>query len=413
MPKLFGDQSIANQLLGVLAQCRVTNEEGKEVFEAFAFTNILSTLSSFASFPDNLSDLSGREILSRAIVAVPNNTDLNVENVSKHFYLELAARNRMPPECYLLRIALSIAIKDYLPKRFRVGDAIVFTKGHSLISKLSPEDLPPQAHLLYQQQKEIDNVVVKVEGDDQNDSFINAIDTIDVVRAILNLCINRKKAMRIPLGSHTPVNDCRLGPLFILYNREGKTIQYWTDRRLQGSPIQRIDPPIDPQGNVIIGMLRRLYHHGCFQYLRRGLLLYVRALDSPDWDNAFLECWRALEHLTLCSNVNGGDVIERCMLTLPVDPIQKLELEHLRRVRNRLVHQAVDPPGSQTVLFQIKRYVELMLVFIMKNPDRFKSEKCIATYMTMKHEKTALQSQIEGFSQGLSMARWRMKLLES
>ena len=110
---------------------------------------------------------------------------------------------------------------------------------------------------------------------------------------------------------------------------------------------------------------------------REGLLRYTRALDNPDWDASFFHLWRALECVTFTSSYRSlyDDTIRRASFLFADRGLARQTLRHLRDRRNAYAHRAAEHDNPEILIMQLKKYVEVLLRWLIVNPHRFRSEQ--------------------------------------
>ena len=101
---------------------------------------------------------------------------------------------------------------------------------------------------------------------------------------------------------------------------------------------------------------------------------YVRALDARDHSDSFIGIWSTLEYLT--NSVGNYDQIIRRAKFLFSDAdrfnrFNYLLLEHLRDVRNQLVHTAAVRSNIEVYLYQLKGITEVFLRFHLRHGREF------------------------------------------
>lgn len=125
---------------------------------------------------------------------------------------------------------------------------------------------------------------------------------------------------------------------------------------------------------------RRLERSKLKNIAQVGLLRYTRALDNPDWDASFFELWRALESVT-CTPTSYDDIIRRASLLFEERALARQTLKHLRDRRNAYAHRAAEHDNPEILIMQLKRYVEVLLRWLIFNPHRFQSEQEFAEFL--------------------------------
>ena len=76
-------------------------------------------------------------------------------------------------------------------------------------------------------------------------------------------------------------------------------------------------------------------------------------------------------------------------------------LEHLRSKRNRIVHFTEETEYGEALVYQLKRYVEEMLIFHLNWSNTFKSIGETAIFLDLPADRRELESRIKLFEKAL------------
>jgi hypothetical protein len=109
--------------------------------------------------------------------------------------------------------------------------------------------------------------------------------------------------------------------------------------------------------------------------LEDAVIRYVRALDLPDLHAAFLRLWGTLEALTDTerSRVNYERTVKRVAFHYEDAELHRDVLQHLKAFRNENVHAGHRADKIETIVYQLKMYVENLIYFYMSNHQGFTS----------------------------------------
>jgi len=220
------------------------------------------------------------------------------------------------------------------------------------------------------------HVFIHVSARCPTEAASKAISAIDFCRAIWNYSLNRGIIFRISSGKKTPINQIRLGPIHTLHLPNGKPIDdiFWYEPNF----FQKHSPILDVQKdwhNIV------KYFKTTQRYLRRNpqadriktaLVRYTRALDETNLTNTFLNLWSLLEFLTLTNNESYDITIKRTLFFFEHHVEHRQILEHLKTHRNNAVHLAKYSDDEETLVFQIKFYVESILRYHIQQLYQFK-----------------------------------------
>lgn len=202
-----------------------------------------------------------------------------------------------------------------------------------------------------------------------------AIGTVDFCRAVWNLFLNHRTTMRISFGKKKPVNAIRFGPIHTLHRPDGKLVSevFWYEPDyIEPSNPYDIKNDWSDLAKFLKSIRSQLNHNPHADRMRAALIRYTRALDERNLTNAFLKLWSLLEYLTLTENDRYDITIKRTLFFFQEQDFHRQILEHLRTHRNNAVHLAAYSDDEQTLVFQLKGYVERMLLFQIKRLHQFK-----------------------------------------
>jgi hypothetical protein len=222
-------------------------------------------------------------------------------------------------------------------------------------------------------------VWVHTRGRSHWEAVSRALDALDLLRSIWNFALNRRKWSRTTGGARRPVNQVLLGPLHSLHDPDGSLVSpaNWFDsdyvRPVQSRELSRRWEQVrEDERDVRASLARSAYRESLEDALRR----YTRALDLFQWEVAFLGLWGLLETLTGTKPHDSHDLTMRRASFLYPDPEREVHfqtLTHLRHYRNRSVHGGESSATIEAYLYQLKRYVEQLLLFHLTNSYGFGS----------------------------------------
>lgn len=225
-----------------------------------------------------------------------------------------------------------------------------------------------------------------------------ALNSIDLARASWNLSLNRGKSWRYSGGRPTPVNEIRLSPFHTIHDPKGNLAAqtYWYDPGYSRPANMFSDKPKFERLLSFSGNLRsRLTKLSYRSDIEGALIRYVRALDSADLNDTFLRLWSLLEYLTDSTHDPYKVATRRAAFMFTNRVRSQLVLTHLTNHRNRFVHAGSDTDDIESLVFLLKRYVDELLLFHIRNPFGFSSRNEAALFMDLPPNKKELQLRIK------------------
>lgn len=224
-----------------------------------------------------------------------------------------------------------------------------------------------------------------------------ALNGIDLVRASWNLSLNRGKTWRHSGGRPPPVNDICLSPFHTIHDSSGALAgeTYWYDPGFSKPANLFSDKPGFTKLQQFARNLRaKLAQLPYREDIESALLLYVRALDSADLNDAFLRLWSLLEYLTDSGHDPYKVATRRAAFMFQDRERAQLVLAHLTQQRNRFVHAGSDSGEIESLVFLLKRHVDTLLLFHIGNSFGFATRSEAAQFMDLPPTKAEIDLRI-------------------
>lgn len=228
---------------------------------------------------------------------------------------------------------------------------------------------------------------------------------LDFIRGIWNLSLNCRNWARTS-SMPRPVNNLTLGPVHTLHDNTGKpaTNTYWYELFFSESvnvytQTAKFIKALE-EGKKIRKKMRN--HNYGFE-LRSAIIRYCRALDHIDYEASYLKLWSTLELLT--DTMNYENTIKRVAFLFANNEFHKQVLQHLREQRNLYVHHGIKIENAETILFQLKRYVERLLYFNIFTKYNFQSIKELGDFLSISTDKIHIRSEIKKLTRVLKFLK--------
>ena len=315
---------------------------------------------------------------------------------------------------------MSIRYGDFLTSRVINGSTITFTQ-------FFPKQFRRQkivdsvSHLVFpERQRDYIAVRVSVKARSNHDAFVTAMNSLDLLRGIWNLFLNRSRLNRYWGGNRRdPVNLIVLGPTHILHDPKGKPVEgesTWIETTYVDSPrCEDLNKKWKGLRNFKEWVRTQLPRIKYRSIIEDAILRYVRGLDSRDLNTSFVKLWGVLETLTGFGNSSTYSDLIRRVAFLSEDPTFELQvLKHLQTYRNTTVHvgeHTIEPgPETEIVLYQLKWYVERLLEFHLANRFHFNSVDEAAQFMDSPPNPIALSNSIEEQRRNVESLHQRLSL---
>jgi len=290
--------------------------------------------------------ISENEYLSKFNRPYILSTYLNIHN-------SLKLQNISLPEAY-------ITFSSYLPQKYRLERDKLENLSKKIITYCTPSNSIA--------------VRVRVNAKDEYEAANRALDNIDYIRSIINFVITSRFRLSFG-GSPKPVNEIFLGPVHILHYPNGRRASetFWYQKDYVSTTAIRLNNKIDDLKIELRYIRNKLKNLGYFNENKDLLLTYVRALDYPDYNTAFIFLWGILERLTYTKNLPYKFTIKRAASLFEEYNYHLQVLNHLREYRNSVIHSGKAYNDIEPYIFQLKRYIDQLFMFLIVNRFSFNS----------------------------------------
>ncbi len=288
----------------------------------------------------------------------------------------------------------------YLPDRFRKGHD---TAIESVVERI-PGSLPRPTSLL----DHYTFVRISTWGRSEDEAGEKALNALDLLRGIWTLLLNWRKWSAPWHLMLRPANQLLLAPVQSLHQPSGRLIEdyVWYDPHFAGPTITH---DLKRYWGRVLDFERwvrkRLTIQPHRMQLEGAIRRYARALDGRDFDSAMIKLWSVLELLTASRDYDT--VIKRALFVWPNDEMEmhRHVLETLRRQRNLTVHAGSESKADLAPVFQLKRYVEQLLIFHLGNRFGFTSIAKTATLLDLPTDNAQLLDDIRVHEDAIKLLR--------
>ncbi len=389
-----------------LEAIRQPPKDGRIAFEAFASYDLAAVLASSVPLADELPETERNRIIRQAIFAAAKEGAITEKSLVAAVRELESSYLKLPQASYVVATSLSITSRSVDMRRTSVnGSALIFTR------KLPPpfdrsalaERLRQHGHDNLPRNYLATRVSVTARSHDQ--AFALAMDKLDYLRGIWNFDINRRIVFRISSGCRKPVNQIGLGPIHTLHLPDGalaSTDRYWYEADfIAGSAPADLANRWARIRSAERHVRKRIRSSEYSSELVAAFTRYARALDGATLELCYLKLWSLLEFLTGTGEKRYDQTIKRCLFISGDRDYDKQVLEHLRDRRNEFVHSARVSDDVEHHLFQLKRFVENLLLFHLNN--RFKSTTEAGDFLELPYRADDLRKRLSMMKRGLDI----------
>jgi hypothetical protein len=399
------------RLAALIAEVRIPHPSDPDgvAFTGYEVNDLQTVLESCVQFHRDVAERDRRRLIWRAIVAAAKNKRLDAAALKRGIDAVESEYLKQPRKQYVLVTSLSCYGLSNRVQRRVSGVALTYSR--RLPSRYKRGSVTTKMAKQLELDETVNFVNVRAHLTARTDSA--AVDqglfAVDLLRGIWNFILNERIAERRSYGmTREAVNHIRLGPLHTLHRKSGDlaTDTLWFESDLPHVPPSRDLgkhwPDLQREEQRLRERLRRSPYADTLEDL---LVKYGHALDYRDYDVAFNKLWSVLEHLTGTVGSDYKTLVSRASFIAADHEYAKLILEHLRDVRNRIVHHSVALAGMESYLFQLKRYVEGLFRFHLAFGPRLGSIEDTAQFLHLPKEESTLRGKIAVYHLALRYRR--------
>jgi len=369
-----------------LERIKKINPEGQAGFQGVEFDDYFTVLLSSVEFTGRIPEVERQGILRAALFSVAQQGKLTQDAVLKQVSANEVAYLRQPIKPFVLLSSLSVHYHDEI-KSSSLGD-VKITLTPNLPKGFSQQAVVERAQRMVHGDLPDDYSYVRVEVSARSifEAAEQALDSLDLLRGIWNYLSNRRHHLRWSTSRREPINTVMLGPIHTLHKPGGEIASdtYWYEPDYAGpAPSFRFMDQIDAFRKEERLIRNRLTRHRYRVAVEDLIKAYTRALDTRDYKSAFISLWSVLERLTNTEQARYDVTIRRASFLLDDEAFHRQILNHLRDHRNRAVHIGETINEIETILYQLKRYVEVALGFHISNFQDFSTIAEAASFMDL------------------------------
>ena len=366
-------------------------------FEAFAFEEIRTILQTAFPFSESVPEGERGRILDEGLSQVVKGDTVTKRKLERA--IRKAEQEYLKREPFHAILVTSVSLFPPLKvKRRRLAS------GSIIISRTMPEKYRLERARTElriptpdQVQKDYPVVIVRVTGTSNHEAFEKALWSLDLRRSFWNYHSNSRTLMRM-FAVAEPINRHRLGRVHTLHSPSGASLvnSHWYEPTFKAAtwhPLTAADWTALMKAEL--RLQRRLSSHPYQSVIENALVRYSRALDSVDFESAFLKLWGLMEHLTDAGAQNYDMVVKRVLFLFRDRDFTRHLVEHLRDQRNSIVHDGGTETDTERLAFQAKRIVEILLHFHMYFGRRCSSFSEAATFLGQPTSRAALDQRVK------------------
>lgn len=411
MAKITEKESSRVALLLAELESIKTVSNGKASFKGWGFRTVRVFISRLVIFNRNIPEIDKNNLVQSALFAaasagkLSNKTFITALNQKENEYFELPNNQ--------FRLVTQVGLDPRLcPKRLKSLNSIIsfnidknsalyrkHSKSVAHVSRLQVPCLPSRYTPLS----------VSCVARTANGAFEEAATALDFWRGCYNLGINRGKSWRICFDRRAPVNAVLLHPVATIHHPNGRLADssWYFDAAYQVEfrSLSRLQDRNKGQRHFII-LREKLRGHPYAEPIIRSITRYGRALDGINWESAYVQLWSICEELTLATGHHSENIIKSIKSNYQNEKYVDIVLQVLKEFRNRAVHLGEETQDIETLLFQLKCFVEDLICFHAFNRFNFESLEQAVESLALGTDLKTLVRKRSLIDKAISRNRW-------
>jgi hypothetical protein len=390
-------------LAGNFEILRMTHPDGRVGFHMgknfINFEGLTSIFLGYEDFEEGVSDIQRQRLIKAAIYDAAKAGPITATSLKREVSKQKSSYMRQRPCGFILVTSLSIKRPKSLRRLTFDGATFTFSDSLPLIFSKSEEKLEAQSawKKLADDSTGFTKLRIAVRARSEFDAFEVSLRSLDYLKGIWNYAINRNIIKRHGSEFTSPINFIYPGPIHTLHMPSGKLASdvYYYDavfpRGIRAGEIEEWNKVAETTKTI----RKKLSHHPYADFMREIFVRYARSLDGNDHESSFLKTWSLLETLTAKSNNQGNDeVIKRAIFLFEGEEYHRQILNYLRSRRNATVHQGAGIPEPESLIYQLKNYVEWLISNHLNIKGYFKSPQQFGLLLSSPSDPKDLRKNI-------------------
>lgn len=393
-----------DELVRRIVAARQTPGGTRVSFDPFKIENVVGVLDSAIDFQAQVTEFDRRELVRSAVFSAAGENGFSKDSLIAHLRQEEIDYLRKPLEKYILASSVGIQAGSDLSTAVVNNTKIVFAS--YLPARFDRTEIQDKIEgVLSRSPDFLVQALIYVTARTPAGVYNIGKDRLDYLRALWNFIVIGQTGMRLTFGAPRPVNAILPGPLCTIHKPDGSLVRdlFWHES--QGIDLfwvyHRDENWPKIQGRVK-SLRARIQHIPYSQDLERAFVRYARALDNLDPEIAFHRLWSVLEYLT-GGESNYEDLIRRAaFLAKNRDRgFTRMTLQHLRDVRNGIVHEDSSRSNIMTYLYQLKGLTEALFRFHVFSGKRFTARAEAVAFLDTPTDPALLKRTIDACRRAL------------
>ncbi len=321
------------------------------------------------------------------------NPNLILSNFQDLCYKKLKTRNK-----YFLVTTISLNSSSILKRRSINGCNICFYKHLPVkykkwrdkqIEKHTGDDVQSDGKVMY--------AVVSTEEPDVLTAVKSALDSLDIVRALIELDIKDGGNFLASDKEHIypSISTVRLGEYHTLHNQTGKlaTSTFWFERNFKKESSLKIRNFHLVDKNLT-SRLNNIKACKFEAHIYSSLLSFIEAIDTKETISRFLKLWTSAEKLFNEAN-NSKELIKRMSFQYTDKAIVTEILSSMRDTRNINVHASVKPLNLELKTTHLRSIIKSNLSLVIRNGSDFNSLDKFTKFLSLPVSLRDIDDQLE------------------
>ena len=376
-------------------------KDDKVSFTGFGYELYHSMLESMLDYDSKIPFFTQRGLQRKAIKIAASKGTITHKTMLRFINKEERDYLAQDKNDFVLLSHVTIRNNIILPRFVIDGSVISFSRSIPKHFNKDHYDHPKHTRTYYWTDlpKNSQCVRIRVSARDEHEAVNLAIQRFDFLRAIMNLKLN--SGYRQSSGPSKPVNVVLFGPLHSLHEPDGSmgSYRFWYQPGYYAKDTLNLSNKSEKLLKFIGHVRNKIKSHNYSTYIKDVLQRYVQALDYPDYNTSLINLWGVLEALTITKRENYEVCVRRTAALWAEKEFHLQVLKHLKSYRNNYIHSGESYDDVELYLYQLKGYVDNLLLFHINNHFDLKDFTHAREFMDsvsrdvkyMKHKKKLLR----------------------
>lgn len=376
---------------------KFTNEKYPEiVFDGIPFDEYFLIILSSISFNPQISDSKQSSLLREAIFKISQEKKVTKRNLIQSLTeLENDFLSK-PISKFKFITGISLEYIEEITRR-KIND-VTFTfsgKTDEILSTEIGTNIDFYIDQEYPEDYTTVNLFVKAKS--IYEAHEKASYSLNILRGIWNFMVNRTKWPLLPETKNKPINSFKKAPITVGKELNNDSYDHWWYEESYPGNFKpaKINKSISKFIDVERDIRDKINKSNFHDDLQNFFVRYATSLDEKVPKKSLIKLWSLLEALTHTTQNSYSNTIRRAAFVFENYKYHELILDQLRLFRNGVVHEDINSEYAKYHVYQLKRHVEKLLLFLLNKGQEFQNMNEVAQFLNLPRNSKDLKHQIK------------------